>query len=58
MDENNPIVEILRQINQLSGAALEALLKEGGGGEGGGAPKPNQAPPREGEKPAGPPPQE
>ena len=34
MDENNPIVQILKQINDLSGAALDGLLK-GGGGEGG-----------------------
>ena len=47
-----PLVEILRQINDLSGAALEALLS-GGGGEAGGeiaappgseAPAPEQAP--------------
>lgn len=37
MDENNPIVQILQQINDLSGAALDGLLK-GGGGKGG--PKP------------------
>lgn len=31
MDKNNPIVQILKQINDLSGAALDGLLKGGGG---------------------------
>jgi hypothetical protein len=35
MDENNPLVQILKQINELSGSALEALLNGGGGAEGG-----------------------
>jgi len=45
MDPENPLVQILQQINDLSSAALDALLKGGGGGpaegaapEGGGAP--------------------
>jgi hypothetical protein len=41
MDENDPLVQIIRQINELSGAALDALLQqspEGGPAEGGGEP--------------------
>jgi len=37
------IVEILQQINDLSGAALDALMGKGGGGEGG--PPPEGPPP-------------
>ena len=57
MAESNPLVEILKQINELSGAALDALLKGPGGGggegappEGGGGGGPVPAPP-EGEAP-------
>ena len=35
MDPDNPLVQILQQINELSGAALESLLSGGGGPEGG-----------------------
>ena len=49
--ESNPLIEILRQINELSGAALDALLQEGGGGapaEGGGPAGGGGAPPEGG----------
>lgn len=54
MDPDNPLVQILQQINELSGSALDALLNGEGGAEGGavtappgGAPAPEagQAPP-------------
>jgi len=52
MDEKNPLVQILKQINELSGAALDALMKgspaKGGGGEPEGAPREGGAP--EGDK--------
>lgn len=51
MDENNPIVQILKQINDLSGAALDGLLN-GDGGKGG-RPAPEGSPAEEaGEPPA------
>ena len=49
--EDNPLVEILKQINELSGAALDALLNGGGGGapaEGGGEPAGGGGAPPEG----------
>ena len=46
MDENNPIVQILKQINDLSGAALDGLLK-GGGEKGGPAAGPEGSPAEE-----------
>lgn len=49
----DPIIEILQQINELSGAALDALTKQGGGGEGAPPAPPGGAPaPAEGEQPA------
>lgn len=44
MDPDNPIIQILQTINELSGQALEALLSggEGGGAEEGGAPPPEE----------------
>jgi hypothetical protein len=51
MDENHPIVQIFKQINELSGAALDSLLHGGGeggqehqGSEGGGRPQFGQRP--------------
>lgn len=49
------IIEILTQINDLSGAALEALLQGQGGGEGGPPPE-GGAPPEGAAPPEGPPP--
>lgn len=44
MDPNDPIIQAIRQINELSGALLDSLLG-GGGGEGGApAPAPEEAP--------------
>lgn len=50
MAGQNPVVEIVRQINELSGGLLDALLAEEGGGE-------NAAPaePEGGEAPPAPP---
>jgi len=51
--KNNPIIEALRTINELSGAALDALMKapaEGAPAEGGGASEPPA-----GEQPPAPP---
>jgi hypothetical protein len=47
---DNPLIEILKQINELSGAALDALLNGGGGAppEGGGGEAGGGAPPPEG----------
>jgi hypothetical protein len=47
-----PLMEILRQINELSGVALDALGKAGGGGGEGGPAAPEGAPPQ-GEVPPG-----
>jgi len=49
--ESNPLIEILKQINELSGAALDALLSKGGEGappEGGGGEAGGGGPPPEG----------
>ena len=48
--EIEALVEVLQQINQLSGAALDVLLQASGGGDQGGtgappAPAPEGAPP-------------
>ena len=53
MDENNPLVQILKQINELSGSALEALMSGGGDAEGGEvvAPPGGAPAPAEGEQP-------
>jgi hypothetical protein len=55
--EDNPLIEILRQINELSGAALDALLSEGGGAPAeGGGPAGGGAPPEGGGGPVPAPP--
>ena len=54
MEPNNPIVEVLKTINQLSGEALKALTQGGGRGGEGAPPAPGRDEPpaeaaREGE---------
>ena len=48
------LIEVLTQIQELAGVAIEALTQAGGSGEGGAPPE--GAPPAEGGAPQGPPP--
>lgn len=59
MNPEDALIEILQQINDLSGAALDALTKGKGGGGGEGGPPPGQGgpPPGGGEGPPPAPPQ-